>query len=512
MPVPVNLIPISEIIGNPKKQPPIMQMDPMERLLQQIQRFDPAYHLQGLLTSTDYPRASEFELVQHYLFGSAGPFIDLLVYVDLGVGWTYRPVGFDSEEEGTKAVDLAEEFDKKVKLHKSMNRFGTLYETIGRACIVKTFDGNGEFYSSPDLSVTGIDVINPMTLTVESIYEVMVDTQGQVPFMQIGLMGEVAEFTQDRVIYETQNNLNGVRSIVGISKLQRCVNDLRTLARMPLYRNKLARLYSQLMTHIKIDTTQMEGELKDALMEDVGAQQKYLDDAADYYTEMNNKGATAATYQWMELTQSSFAGKEVKLAELEQQTMAAIAFKIGVPLSLLDMSSANVLNRATLQSLVETFVARQEKGTRKHIYKPIIEDLINEFLETQGITGGKLECVFNPFLPANLEVAAQIISQVAPTGAITNPEIRNMIQLPQHPDLGGDDWEDQDDPLNPIPNANINNLGATDTPLPDPNDAGIVEAAVPQDYPSTSMQKAVDKVYNDLIGHGIIKVVKDDEN
>ena len=166
--VPVNLIPISEIIGDPKKQPPIMQMDPMERLLQQIQRFDPAYHLQGLLTSTDYPRASEFELVQHYLFGALGPFIDLLVYVDLGVGWTYRAVGFESDEEGAKAVELAEEFSKKVKLHKSMNRFGTLYEVLGRAAVIKTKDGNGNFMSTPILSVTGIDVINPMTLTVES--------------------------------------------------------------------------------------------------------------------------------------------------------------------------------------------------------------------------------------------------------------------------------------------------------------------------------------------------------
>ena len=509
MPVPVNLIPISEIIGNPKSQPPIMQMDPMERLLQQIQRFDPAYHLQGLLTSTDYPRASEFELVQHYLFGAAGPFIDLLVYVDLGVGWTYRPVGFATDEAGAKAVELAEEFSKKVKLHKSMNRFGTLYETLGRAAIVKTKDGNGCFMSDPKLSVSGIDVINPMTLTVESIYEVMVDTTGQVPFMQIGLMGEVAQFDQDRVVYETQNNLNGVRSIVGISKLQRCVNDLRTLARMPLYRNKLARLYSQLMTQIKIDTTLMEGELKDSLMEDIHAQQEFLDDAADYYTEMNNKGATAATYEWMELTQSSFAGKEVKLAEVEQQTMAAIAFKIGVPLALLDMSTANVLNRATLEALVDTFVARQEKGTRKHVYKHVIEDLINEFLESQGITGGKLECVFNPFLPANLEMAAQIIQQVAPTGAITVPEIRGMIQLPPKPDSGGDDFEDIDEPLPVMP---TNNLGATDQPLTNPNDSGIVEAAVPQDYPSTAMQKQVDAVYKDLIAHGVVKVIKDDKS
>ena len=166
---------------------------------------------------------------------------------------------------------------------------------------------------------------------------------------------------------------------------------------------------------------------------------------------MNDKGGTAATYEWMDLEQTSFAGKEVKLNEVEQQTMAAVAFKLGVPLALLDMSSANILNRATLESLSETFVARQEKGTRKYIYKPIIEDVINEFLESKGITNGKLECVFNPFLPANLEVAADVIQKVSPTGAMTNPEIRQMIQLPPQPDLGGDDWEDNDGTITIVP-------------------------------------------------------------
>lgn len=41
---------------------------------------------------SNYPVASDQELLSHYIYGSAGPFLDLLTYVDLGVGWTFKPI------------------------------------------------------------------------------------------------------------------------------------------------------------------------------------------------------------------------------------------------------------------------------------------------------------------------------------------------------------------------------------------------------------------------------------
>jgi len=453
---------------------PVMSFDPIDRLIRNIKRYDPSFTMENLRQIFNYPTASDIELVKIYLFGGGRPFIDFLVYISLGVGWTYEAKGFDDEEKGREAVRLAEEFTDKIHLKRTMNRFGTFYEVLGRACLIKTRALSGDFYQNEAADITGVDCINPMTLTDRSIMDVNADKTGTETYQQLDADGTPSEFTQDRVYYRTQNNLSGEKSLVGISRLQSCIADFRALAEFPKYRSKLGRLYSEITQVITIDTSKMEGPLKDKLMESNKEAQNFLDETAEYYRKLASQGSIAAAFDWFEIVNTTFAGKEVKLDVVEDKTLASIGRNMGVPVPLLDSSAANILNRSSLEAIRDTNVAMEEKGTRNIIHKPIIEEIINEFIETQGITQGRLECKFNPFLSDNLLEAAQIISLVWQTNAISRPEVRPRIGLPPEIDTGGKEWKDLDIDAMPdvvkaatavIPSLKNDNNG----PVPDGN-------------------------------------------
>jgi hypothetical protein len=457
-----------------RKNMPVMSFDPVDRMLRNIQRYDPAFSMRDLECAFDYPLMSEYELIKVYLYGGGRPFVDFLVYMALGVGWTYEAKDFDDEEKGRDAVKEATEFTKKVKLEKTMNRFGTFYEVLGRACLIKTRNLLGEFISDENAGITGIDCINPMTLTDSSLSDAMKDTKGTVVFTQMHENGETSDFTQDRVLYRTQNNLSGDKSYLGVSRLQSCAKEFRTLSKFPEYRSKLGRLYSEITQVITVNTEKMEGPMKDKMMESNKEAQKFLDETAEYYRRLATQGSIAAAFDWFEIVNSTFAGQEVKIDAVEDKTLSSIGRNMGVPVPLIDSGVADIMNRNTLEAIRDTNIAMEEKGTRKLIYKPIIEGVVNEHLKSQGITNGRVECKFNPFLSDNLLQAAQIISLIWQTNAISRPEVRKRIGEPPEIDTGGKEWEKLDidampsieKPPESIPSLHNN---ANNGPQPDGN-------------------------------------------
>jgi hypothetical protein len=428
--------------------PPIIGNDYSDQVLEMVQRMDPMFQFWNILQMLDMPAGDEWELLLHYTRGGAQPFIDLQNYIDLGVGWNLKPVGFEDEEDGKEAKRVVDEKFVEMDFYTTMMMFATYFRVLARSVIIKTYNGMGDFYSNKFAGVTGVDCINPMNLTMDSVRAVMKDQTGTVQYQQKPIDGiSGPSFTQDRVIYRTQNNLSK-KSVYGHSAIQRALTDLRTLTHFPRYRSKLGNIYSQVLQTIKINTKDMgEGPMKDKILSSAAEAKKYLNDSATYYQKVVDRGGTSAGFDWMDIEQSSFAGKEVKMVELEQQTLESIAFKFGVPLTLLAYAQSQVVNRATLEALTDVFIAKQENGVRNSIYTPIIQNTAQEVLNQNDITEGRLEVQYNPFLSKNLLEAAQIIAAVWPTGAISRPEVRDMINLPAAVDLGGEEWKD----MQPMP-------------------------------------------------------------
>jgi len=424
--------------------------DPYEQFMEVGRRiYGPNFGYQYLKNIFDFPVASDTELVMHYLRGGGGPFIDLKVYTELGVGWNLKAEGFEDEDEGLKAVKLVEDEFKKRDFYTSLIQLATFRRVLGRAALIKTYTLNGTFYYNEKEKTTGLDVINPMTLEMESIRRVMSDKTGDAQYkQQVSLVdggSDTIEFEQDRVIYITNNNMNRY-SVTGTSDMEKALTDLRTLARFPFYRDEMGAIYSTLLLLITTDAEKIaKTEFGQKLRESVTNAQKYLDDTAEFYRQMRGKGNIIANYSWEDVNPVSFAGREVRLPELERATIESTAFKMEVPINLL-MFGKDV-NRDTLETLADVFVSRMEKGARKFVFTPIIESTANEILQQNGILEGRLTVEYNPFLSKNLLEAAEILGKVWPTGAISKPEVRQKLDLPAEINLGGDEWSE----LNPMP-------------------------------------------------------------
>jgi hypothetical protein len=427
----------------PKNSLPIMSHDPNDRIMQAMRKYDPHFINYSIRQITDFPIASDNELLLHYLRGAAGPFIDLKVYAELGVGWQLKPAGFEDEESGLEAKKLTEKYFKKIDFYTTMIQHAVFYRVLGRSSIVKTYDKSGGFYYSPKEKVMGIDCINPMTLTDKSIREVMADTTSTKTYEQHAATVDRSDATvtleADRVIYSTNNPMTRY-SPYGNSDLMNSITDLRAIARFPHYRDRLGHKYANLFRVIEIDTEKIaESDYGKKIKEDVNEAQNYLDDTAQFYRQQEETGGTVAVYDWQKVIEASFAGKEVKLGEIEKSSLESLSFKQKVPMPLLMFSQ--YVNRDTLRTLAETFISMLEKGSRNFVHTPIIEGIANEYLEMKEINEGRLEVEYNPFLANNLLEAAQIISSVWPTGAFSRPDIREWLDKPILPNLGGDDWK-----------------------------------------------------------------------
>lgn len=431
--------------------PPVMSNTVLDQMSRAMRRYDPHFRTWAYRQVADYPVASENELLVHYLRGGAGPFIDIKLYVELGVGWTLKPVGFEDEEDGQDAKKIVDTKFKEMDFHGTMMELDMFYRVLGRACLVKTYDLNGDFYYNKNEKVTGADSINPMTLTDTSLRNVMADRAGIMPYVQQvtgtdGRSGTVS-LEQDRVIYIT-NNPFAKHSTYGNSDLNNSITDLRTLSRFPHYRDDLARLYSQMHRIVKIDSEKITAnEYGQRLKEDPEEAQKYLDDTAEFYRKQEKEGGTIVVFDWEEVIQSSWAGKEVKLADLERQTLESVAYKQKVPLPLLLF--AQYVNRDTLETLNDVFVNVMNNGVRDRVFTPIIESTSQEILDQNEITNGHLEVQYNPFLSKDLLKISQIIGNIWPTGSISRPDIREWLGMIMQPNMGGDAWEE----MEPMPTS-----------------------------------------------------------
>lgn len=429
--------------------PPVMSNTVVDQLSRAMRRYDPHFRTWAYRQVADYPVPSESELLVHYLRGGAGPFVDLKLYVELGVGWTLKPKGFQEEEDGQDAKKIVDTQFEKMDYHGTIMELGMFYRVLGRACQVNTYDLNGDFYFNKNEKVTGADSINPMTITDASLRKVMADRTGTEPYVQqvtgsVGNPGTV-ELEQDRVIYIT-NNPFAKYSTYGNSDLNNSITDLRTLARFPHYRDALARLYSQMHRIVTIDsekiaTTSYGEEIKN----DPKKAQEYMDDTAEFYRKQEKEGGTVVNMDWENVEQSSWAGKEVKLADLERLTLESVAFKQQVPLPILMFAPS--VNRDTLETLADVFVNVLNNGTRDRIFTPIITQTANQILLQNEITEGHLEVQYNPFLSKDLLKLSQIISNIWPTNSISRPDIREWMGMIMEPNMGGDAWKD----LDPMP-------------------------------------------------------------
>lgn len=439
-------------MNNEPSDLPILGNDAQDRMLNLIQRFDSSFRFHDLFQVLNFPYASDYELILHYTRGAAGPFIDVKKYADVGVGWTFKPVGFKDTETGDDAKEKAETFMQEIEFNTTMDMFATWYESVAKACIIETKNKLGEYYQNPNLGITGVDCINPTTLTPESIDLVLNDPTGKAQYVQSVTASSsrpAPKFDRDRVIYRTQNDLSK-RGAVGNSKLQRCIIDLRTAGFFPHYRRELGQIYSQMSRVIKINTEKLlELDIGKEIMKTNNTMQDHLDRTADFYRLQEEKGGTFVIFDFEEIDQSSFAGKEVKMVEIEMQTYESIGWRVGVPLALVMSAAATNINRATLDSITALFVSMQEKGTRNHIYTPIIERVANNYINSLGINGGHLEVEYNPFLPKDMLQVSQIIQSLWTTGAFSDPEIREMAGKPNVPYMGGKEWEELG--INPMP-------------------------------------------------------------
>ena len=438
---------------------PQFSNDRIDQMLWWMQRYYPGPQFWYIFNLTDFPIVYEQELLMHYLRGGAGPFIDFKVYTDIGIGFEPKAVGFENEEDGEEAEQIVKKAFHDLNLHATLKQYDTFYRVLGRCSIVKTLNGDGSFYSNKNAGITGFDNVNPMSLTMGSIKEVMDDTTGTAEFTQLG--DKTVTFSQDRVIYNTNNNLTN-RSVLGNSDLSRAITDLRTLARFPHNRNKLADLISNAYNFIKVDAKSFAedgGPLQQAVYETKNGMQDYLTSVATTFTEQRQKGNDFAGFSWLEPTPIGWSGNEPDIGKLEMDTLQSIAYKLGVPLQLVGMN-ANEVNRATLETMNDVYVALSENGVRKHLFTPIIDDLSTQILATEGITEGYMKTKYNSFLSADLLELAQIIAAVWNTGAISKPDVRDMMQIPEDPDMGGDFWVDKN-PLpesSAMPNQNVVNV------------------------------------------------------
>lgn len=425
---------------------PILSNDPSDRIVKSMRRYDRNFNYNKYKLLKDYPPMDDYEALTHYFRGVVGRIIDMLIYVDFGVGFKLKHKGFSNDEAGIQAVEIVEKDMEKRNYEKTIRRAALNFMVLSRCAIVKTRALDGSYYYSKQEKVTGYDAISPVTLGETETDKALKDTTGTAQFMQYTTEGTIP-LDQDRVIYLTYNDLTEFNPM-GSSPIQRCTNDLRTLAGFPTYRERLARLYSEMFSIVKIDTAKItSNDFSDQVTKTVQDAQNFLDDTAEFYRDQMDKGGVVAVFDWEEFEGKSWAGKEVKLQDLEIASLDSVCTKFGIPMPMLRY--AQLVNRDTLPALTDTFIRERENGLRKSFYTYLTNDYINDVLAFNGITEGIVYPEFNPFLSKDYLQMSQIIANLYPTGSITNPEIRDKMDLPDEINRGGEDWDEN----NMMPNS-----------------------------------------------------------
>jgi len=416
-----------------------LTVDPLEESINTLQSFAKYSALRSVDIGRSFPVAGEEEFLWHYLYGIAKPFINLLVFVDVGVGFNVEPV-FDDEDEGSEVRTLCEDFINSIDFLTTNMQYATYREVLGRGCIVTTKTGDGsDFYYNEDAGVTGIDCINPQSLEPEQLRRAVYDRLGKENYLQIYTDVDGSEksiiLERRRVIYTTKNPFMK-RSIYGVSSLAPAIGDLRTASKYPYHMERLSGKTSSLNRHFQINTDKLRNMKQGKrILESRSKSKEYMTRMYNLINRQQRSGGDVVTLDYIDSKEHSYAGKIPDITSMVKNTFEMIGIKMEVPIHLLSFSKD--VNRATLETLTDTFVRRRINGSQAH-YKRIVQKILNDYIAMKGFTDGYVKVNFNPFLPQDIfsmyERVANFVQKVPDSMSIT--EIRRKIDMPDEIEYG----------------------------------------------------------------------------
>ena len=323
--------------------------------------------------------------------------------MDLGVGWQYK-ANFEDIEDGIDAVDELETYFDKIDFQGSMLICGTYFNVFGNLGMVLTPNALGDgFYSNEYAGITGIDPIDPRTLAVQSIREVLDDRTGTKNFVQNynGYTGinSTVDISQDRMIYETRNPF-AKRSVMGISQYANAIPELRTVIKFPKYRQAISRKLANVFRHYIIDVEKMKSTpLGRKVLVNHDTEAEYLLSIQKLIMKQESRHSSIATFDFLTSTEKTYGGKEPALNDVEKQTIYMLGLRMGVPISLMAYDES-VTSRSALETVAEFLIQRRRHGPQK-TYKKIIERVSNKCLNMWGYDG-TVNIEFNPFVKESL--------------------------------------------------------------------------------------------------------------
>ena len=426
--------------NNTAQNSPTIIADPLDQIKALLQSFGLYDALSQKFLASDFPIGNEDEYMRHYLFGIGKPFINLFVFVDVGVGYTLEVDSGDKEKD-KEIVQLINDFLLRIDYQTTLIQLATFNEVLGRAalCLTKNL-AEDDFYYNEFEGVTGVDIVNPMSLTRNSIRDAFNDKTGKTPFIQKWTnresgVEETVDLERERVIYTTKNPFT-TNATDGVSSFANCINDMRVGARFARYKAQVADKASRLHRHFQVDTDKF-GKLKQGkeILQSKSKSKSYLHHIHRMINEMNDNGSDVATMDYIDSKEVTWAGKIPDITSLEKGVFESIAIKMEIPINV--MSYGKDVNRNTLEILSDVFVRRRETGSQLD-YIRITQKIINTFLEMKGITNTTVKFNFNKFLPDDINQMYLLLAEFASKlpGMLSDTEIRRKLAMPDKIEYG----------------------------------------------------------------------------
>lgn len=428
---------------------PAIIADPLEGVKSVLQSFGMYDALTQKFLSSDYPIGSEEEYLRHYLFGIGKPFINFLVFVDVGVGY-FVEADFGDQDLNKEISTMCMEMLERIEYQTTLTQVATYSEVLGRSCMVETVNlAQDDYYTNPLEDIHGIDSINPMSLDYDSIKDALNDKTNKTPFKQVwndmttGEHEEV-ELEAERVTYITKNPFTTL-SVEGVSTFANAINDLRVGARFARYKAQVADKASRLHRHFKVDTEKfMKLKPGKEILNSKEKSKNYLYSVHQMINTMNERGSDVATMDYLDSKEVTWAGKIPNITDLERGVFESVAFKLEIPIN--TMTYGKDVNRNTLEVLSDIFIRRRETGAQNEYIKHSNKFLRN-YLEMKDITEkGTVRLKFNKFLPEDITQLYLIISDFAAKlpGVFSDTEIRRKLQMPDKIEYGDADTQKQE--------------------------------------------------------------------
>ncbi len=428
---------------------PLLDRDVQEEIVGILRRFDPGFSKKELRRIQDYPAGDDFEFLLQLYYGGAGPFIELMGEMDAGVGWTYVPRGFESEDDGADAVAEAVEFTNRIELFDTMQRWSHYYEGLGRAFTVETFNVDEGYYYSPQEKCYGVDCISPLTLDMESVRQAVYDRTGIKPFIQrnpkyiLDSEPESVVLDQVRCTYSIRGTL-AKYGVLGNSAMANCLPDLRALGSAPHLRLKMMQKYAKDYKHYVLDVEELrKTPMGEQILSDWDKSKEKLAESKNLVRKQEREDESLITYSFIKPAEiTSYRGKGGDdMSSAERMTLESISFRMGIPLPLANMNLKDV-NRSTLETVADACIKQREmKGGRKKI-RPFVERVMLRHIRSQGIEEGWLQMKYNPFLPKDVLAAINRILALIGVDAASNTELRRAADMPDQIDFGDEESAD----------------------------------------------------------------------